>query len=152
MQTMLPLPFSVAIDYSSACGSGIDQRGVSRPQGVFCDAGAVEIRQGIATLSVTVDGNGAVSGRGINNCSSSGGVCSATYAFDETLPAISAPIAVTPARGWRVTSVTPTPAICGGTLSADGLTYTTNTLMQDCAIAVQFRERDEIFQNGFEGQ
>jgi hypothetical protein len=40
-QTHLPLPGSRAIDAGGVC-TGVDQRGVVRPQGAACDVGAVE--------------------------------------------------------------------------------------------------------------
>jgi len=55
-QTLAPLPGSPAIDIG-ACATGVtlDQRGVSRPQGASCDAGAVESRGFTLT---TTGGNG----------------------------------------------------------------------------------------------
>jgi hypothetical protein len=46
--TMPPLAGSPAIDHVAGACPGADQRGVVRPQGIGCDAGAVEMRQGLA--------------------------------------------------------------------------------------------------------
>ena len=42
--TMVPAPGSPAVDADPSCAAGaVDQRGLARPQGVACDAGAVEV-------------------------------------------------------------------------------------------------------------
>ena len=92
--THLPLAGSPAID-RVACGTtSVDQRGVQRPQGASCDAGAVEVRSASAVLTVSVSGSGSVSGLplpggagssgGITACSAGGGACSATYMGEQT--------------------------------------------------------------------
>jgi Bacterial Ig-like domain (group 2) len=57
-QTIPLLPGSPAID-AGACASGVttDQRGIARPQGGSCDAGAFE-SQGVQTLAVAVTAGG----------------------------------------------------------------------------------------------
>ena len=47
--TLLPLAANPAIDHIPGPCPGVDQRGVARPQGSDCDAGAVELRQGLTT-------------------------------------------------------------------------------------------------------
>ena len=53
--TMLPIPFSPAID-AADCGisSATDQRGISRPQGPACDIGAVEVTPPPSVATPTV--------------------------------------------------------------------------------------------------
>ena len=146
-QTMLPGVGSAAIDGvpAGSCSLATDQRGFVRPQGVLCDIGAVEVRQGTASLTVTLSGNGSVSAGaspspisgGISGCSSSGGTnCSATYPNDETLPASLIPVALTSASGWHFVTVTPTLSACGGSLADDNLIYTSAVLTQNCALLV----------------
>ena len=90
--TMLPGTGSSAIDVGNATTctnpsvNGLDQRGITRPQGVACDIGAVEVEQYILSVSVTGSGNVSaaasptpVSG-GIGTCSATGGAnCAAFY-------------------------------------------------------------------------
>lgn len=91
-QTILPGTGSAAIDagIDSVCTAapvnGLDQRGVTRPQGGHCDSGAVEVNQNALTVSVT--GSGSISADstpapqsgGILSCTSAGGsACSAYY-------------------------------------------------------------------------
>jgi len=91
-QTMLPGAGSAVIDAgvdavcTAAPVSGVDQRGISRPQGTHCDSGAVEVTQYGLTVNVTGAGNvsagstPAPQGGGILNCTSAGGsACSAFY-------------------------------------------------------------------------
>lgn len=82
--TMLPGPGSTAIDIvpAASCSLATDQRGVARPQGSACDAGAVEVK--VPKLTATVVGSGSVSAGAspapssgsISNCTTS---CSAFY-------------------------------------------------------------------------
>lgn len=133
--TMLPRSGSPAIDAGdgSVCAdpattNGVDQRGVSRPQGAHCDIGAVEARQ--ALLNVVVSGGGSVSAAaplaqygGISNCNSAGGsACSATYAGEPAVVTLTASVpagqAVTwggACRGYGSTvtvALTDTPTVC----------------------------------------
>jgi hypothetical protein len=48
MLTQMPLPGNPGIDAGSGCPSK-DQRGVARPKGLACDAGAVEVEPGAVT-------------------------------------------------------------------------------------------------------
>ena len=59
--TLVPLPGSAAIDHV-AC-TGADQRGVARPQGAACDAGAVETRPAHLVASGPLALGGAVVGQ-----------------------------------------------------------------------------------------
>jgi hypothetical protein len=49
--TMLPVPASPAVDHVGGACAAADQRGVPRPQGGACDAGAVEVRSAQLTAS-----------------------------------------------------------------------------------------------------
>jgi len=117
--SMRPLPGSAAIDIAdnAQCasrppweGPPDDQRGVAQPQGVHCDAGAVEVRQGSVTIAASVTGaghldalpvpSGAGSSAGIVDCTSSGGnSCSATYVGEND--ASTAVFSATPQAGWH---------------------------------------------------
>ena len=83
--TMMPGVGSSAIDlYACDVTSPLtDQRGVSRPQGTKCDAGAVERVTSAQTLAVTVQGAGAGSVSdtlgGISSCTAGGGTCAGSY-------------------------------------------------------------------------
>lgn len=44
--TVVPVPGSPAVDHISGACASQDQRGVARPQGSGCDAGAIEVRAG----------------------------------------------------------------------------------------------------------
>ncbi|MEO5625010.1 MAG: choice-of-anchor Q domain-containing protein [Dokdonella sp.] len=93
--------------------STIDARnvGISPPQGAHCDIGAVERRQGLFPLGVTVSGNGRVDAAplpagpgetgGIVSCRAVGGSCSAGYADENE----SSTIRLTPTAdsGWHLT-------------------------------------------------
>ncbi|MEZ4570770.1 MAG: choice-of-anchor Q domain-containing protein [Thermomicrobiales bacterium] len=50
--THLPQSGSAAIDAALSCATDTDQRGVSRPQGLACDIGSVEVRQATYPLCV----------------------------------------------------------------------------------------------------
>ena len=82
--------------------SGSDQRGVARPQGAMCDLGAVELRQGTHSLSVSVsvNGQGSVSG-GQGACASTTSTCSADY-VGEAAP-LSVTLTANPAAGHSFT-------------------------------------------------
>ncbi len=80
--TMLPAAGSPALNAGVACPA-TDQRGVARPQGGGCDIGAVERVDASYALRVSVLGTGTVSSvAGDIHCTSSGGVCGAS--FDDT--------------------------------------------------------------------
>ncbi|HEX7914778.1 Ig-like domain-containing protein [Rudaea sp.] len=98
-QTMVPGVGSAAIDagIDSVCTAapvnGVDQRGVTRPQGAHCDSGAVEVLVP-QVLTVVVTGGGTVSAGtlpapqsgSISNCTSTGGAnCSASYVTGQSV-------------------------------------------------------------------
>lgn len=86
--TLLPGANGGAVDAVACPASpGTDQRGVARPQGALCDLGAVELRPASALLSITVSGQGTVSG-GLGACASTSSNCSASY----PLPGESSPV------------------------------------------------------------
>jgi hypothetical protein len=112
--TMMPKPGSPAIDIgdNGVCVtgpvSGVDQRGVARPQRARCDMGAVEVRQATLNVSVAGGAGGSVSATeppaqsgGISGCTqgASNG-CSASYAAE---PAVVTLQATLPSSDYVVT-------------------------------------------------
>lgn len=78
-----------------------DQRGVSRPQGLRCDIGALELTALATQVSVT--GPGAVSANpvGIANCTATGGSCTmSTFSTDPSITLTATPDAGQGFVGW----------------------------------------------------
>lgn len=99
------LPGGIGVD-AYACPTpdpATDVRGVARPQGGMCDAGAVELRYHTLTVtaaaggSVTSDSLPAANAGGIAACTSAGGSCTAKYSSEGS--AISVGLTATPAAG-----------------------------------------------------
>jgi len=111
-RTRLPQPGSPAIDKIDAAHCPpTDQRGVARPQGTACDAGAVERRAaGSYQLTVNVSGDSRdasyvrTSPLGSPTMDSCRASCSSTFAGDASAPSsvlvIAAPSAATPHVTW----------------------------------------------------
>lgn len=101
---------SAAIDVGvgAACTT-LDQRGVSRPQGASCDAGAIERRLQAINLTVKASIGGAVNvtpapttGTGIVNCLSSTSPCMTSYADESNRSTLT--FVATPQPGYEFTS------------------------------------------------
>lgn len=136
--TMLPQAGSPAIDAgldttcSAAPVSGLDQRGVSRPQGTHCDIGAVEVLQD--TLTVSVTGPGSVSAGsppaaqsgGISTCSST---CSADYLAEGSNTPASVGLTASPNTGYHVTWG----GACASAANSPTATVTVNQNPTTCA-------------------
>lgn len=137
MPVLLPGIGSVAIDVV-ACddAAATDPRGVARPQGARCDAGAAEVRQ--ARLAVEVSGGGEVGaiaappplGAAIDECRQDTGACAAWYRIEPDAPAIA--LTLHADAGNTVQSASG----CGGSLA--GSVFTTATLQGDCTVQVAF--------------
>ena len=54
-RTFALLPGSVAINAAGACSPATDQRGIARPQGSACDAGAFEVEAETVAPTVTIN-------------------------------------------------------------------------------------------------
>ncbi|HJU40200.1 MAG TPA: right-handed parallel beta-helix repeat-containing protein, partial [Tahibacter sp.] len=116
--TRLPGPTSAAIgfgrDDACAADGNVDQRGIARPQGVHCDAGATEVRLHALTASVTTS-NGAVAsadGR-IAACTRTLGDCEAEYSAEgEGVPVV-ATLVVVPTAHYHLVA-------WGGDCAVDG--------------------------------
>ena len=97
--THAPLAGSPAIDMATAgCGGlSLDQRLITRPQGTFCDVGAVEVQYRLLTATKSGAGDGTISSApsGI----SCGGDCSESY-----LPGASVTLTATPSPGSQLGS------------------------------------------------
>ena len=63
LRTHLPLAGSPALDVTATCASATDQRGIARPQGAGCDAGAVE--RAVATVALDAGGKVTTAGAAI---------------------------------------------------------------------------------------
>ncbi|MEZ5464970.1 MAG: choice-of-anchor Q domain-containing protein [Lysobacteraceae bacterium] len=133
--TMLPATGSPAIDAGDPnltnCPAD-DQRGVSRPQGMGCDIGAVEAAP---MLTVIVNGQGLVSADTapadffglILDCGEGSGDCVAEYPETSVVSLL-----LTPESGWIIDSVVG----CTGSLA--GNVYTTAAINADCTVIVTF--------------
>lgn len=100
--TLLPGTAGVAIDAVDCGDAATDQRGVERPQGLRCDAGAVEQRVRVLTLELEGDGSIAVwqAEEGSRaDCDSADAPC--TYVLGEhDAPAPVITLSLTAAAGW----------------------------------------------------
>lgn len=106
--TRMPGATSAAFDVTGACFTdSTDQRGRSRPRGVDCDAGAVEVQ--VASLQVTVAGGGSVTAtimpmpyRGnIILCTDASGMCAVHFLTENGSVSVPIELAPTPAQGWH---------------------------------------------------
>jgi hypothetical protein len=137
MPVLLPGAGSAAID-ALACDDApaADSRGVARPQGAGCDAGAAEVRQ--AHLVVAVSGAGEVGaiaappplGAAIAECRQDTGACAAWYRVEPDAPAVALTLQADPGSAVQSASG------CDGSLA--GNTFTTGTLDGDCTVQVAF--------------
>lgn len=137
MPVLLPGTGSAAID-ALACDDApaADSRGIARPQGAGCEAGAAEVRQ--AHLVVAVSGAGKVGaiaappplGAAIAECRQDTGACAAWYRIEPDAPAVA--LALQADAGSAVQSASG----CGGSLA--GNTFTTAMLDGDCTVQVAF--------------
>jgi predicted outer membrane repeat protein len=146
--TLRPGPEGSAIDAgdNASCPSD-DQRGLLRPQGEACDIGAVELLVPV-TVSVSVTGMGSasadslplpVSGTILNCRAGDIANCSADY------PGVSeVALLLAPDSGWMIGAANG----CNGSL-ADGV-YTTDSISENCSVAVSFELPPEIFADRFE--
>ncbi len=118
---------SVAIDAVTDCtdlnGNTVstDQRGVIRPQGTRCDAGAYEYNAAVATYTLSINppptnGNVTSSPPGIN-CGSSGNQCSANFTSGTNVQLTATPDSGYTFAGW------------GGACSSCGTSTTCNITM-----------------------
>ena len=147
--TALPGAGSPAIDAGDAatCGTApydVDQRGISRPRGLACDLGAVEVRQ--TKLTVAVSGPGAVSAdasapgvaaNGIAGCRSDSGTCSAGYMAEAQ--AASALLNIAADAHAHAVSLSDNCGVGGtpvGTLA--GSNYVLAAFADDCTVMVTF--------------
>ena len=125
-ETMAPHAPGSAINAANSPCLATDQRGMPRPQGGFCDAGAVEVVTDPSQVSAVVTGSGSVSAAvspapltgSISNCSSGGGSCSASYP-----QMLLVSLGATPASHWHFTG-------WGGDCAAAG-TSTTASVITD---------------------
>lgn len=123
---LMPAAGSPAIDAGS-CALAEDQRGIERPQGPACDAGALELREAQLTVQVSTPG-GSVSGAAtpvpngaaISACRQGSGTCSAWYGIEPSAPTVALDFA--PDAGWHL-----------GSSSGCG-----TPLLADCTVSVAF--------------
>lgn len=120
-QTLLPLAGSDAINGApncldaSAAAVGIDQRGASRPLGVACDVGAVEVAPSY-TVTPSAGANGTISPNTAQTVLHGGRVT----------------FTLMPSGGYAAG----VGGTCGGSLI--GNTFTTNAITADCSVDAQF--------------
>lgn len=111
-RSVLPQAGSPAIDHGNSdhCATA-DQRGIARPVGAGCDAGAVEVRQARLTVHVTtphgVVDNDSVSGQPFNSgaitaCAQNGQECSAWYSIEPSDATVV--LQASPDTGWHLDS------------------------------------------------
>ncbi len=102
--TMLPDRGGAGVDAVDCGDASTDQRGITRPQGARCDAGAVEHR--MRTMTLDVDGQGSIAvwlhpgGGSVPTCTGTDAPCTFAYGENED-PQPKFTFTASPGTGWE---------------------------------------------------